>query len=283
MRIFSVILALVFALGSGVAFAQTKSDKWQFRLTPYPYVWLPVVDGIVNYNLSPGGGGPDVRIGPTDLLDFLNFGGLVSGSAKKGRFAIFADFIYLGVRSRNSGRVVSVEDTVTVPGTRIRIPVSADLNLNTQTDLDGLVWMVAGGYTIKETDMTTLDVFAGLRFFSADVDSTWILSSAITTPGGAMLLPAQGSIRNDTDLRDGIVGIRGHFGIGEGKWSMPFYFDIGSGSSELTWQAMAGLAYAVRWGDVFVVYRHLEYDQDSDGLLQNFSFSGPSLGVGFDF
>ena len=283
MWIVSLILALVFALGSGVVLAQTKSDKWQYRLTPYPYIWLPVIDGTVNYDLSPGGGGPAIRIGPTDWLDLLNFGGLVSASAKKGRFTIFADFVYLGVRSKNNGRVVSVEDTVTAPGTRISIPVSADLNLDTRTDLDGLFWMAAGGYTLKETDTTILDVFAGLRFFSIDIDSAWILSSAITTPGDVVVLPAQGSIRGDTALQDGIVGVRGHFGIGEGKWSIPFYFDVGSGSSKLTWHAMAGLSYSVRWGDVFIVYRHLEYDQDSDGLLQNFSFSGPSLGAGFNF
>ena len=283
MRIFSIILALVFGLVSGVALAQTKSDKWQFRLTPYPYIWLPVIDGIVNYNLSPGGGGPDVRIGPTDWLDFLNFGGLVSGSAKKGRFAIFADFVYLGVRSNNKGRVVSVEDTVTVPGTRLPIPVSADLNLNTRTDLDGLFWMAAGGYTLKETDTTVLDVFAGLRFFNIDVDSTWILSSAITTPGDVVLLPAQGIIRNDADLWDGIVGVRGHFGFGDGNWSVPYYFDVGAGSSDLTWNAMTGLSRTFGWGDLMFVYRHLAYDEDSDGLLQDFSFSGPALGAAFRF
>jgi hypothetical protein len=32
-----------------------------------------------------------------------------------------------------------------------------------------------------------------------------------------------------------------------------------------------------------MVYRHLEYDQDTDSLLQGFSFSGPAVGARFRF
>ncbi|MCZ6716480.1 MAG: hypothetical protein O6946_05370 [Gammaproteobacteria bacterium] len=283
MRIFSVILALIFALSCGVALAEPRSDKWQYQLTPFPYAWLLVIEGNLKYNLPPGSGSPNISIGPTDWLDFSNFGGVVSGSARKRGFAIFSDLVVLRTSSNNNGRVVSVEDTVTIPGTRTTIPVSAALNLNTQTELDGIVWMLAGGYALKEPDTTTLDVFAGLRFFGVDVESNWNLTAAITTPGGEVVLPAQGSIKRGTDLWDGIVGIRGHLGIGAGLWSVPYYFDVGTGSSQLTWNAMAGLAYTFKWGEIFAVYRHLEYDQNSDSLLQDFSFSGPTLGASFDF
>lgn len=281
-RIISVILVLVLVGTSGVAVAESSSDEWQFRLTPY--LWLPTIDGTLKYNLPPGGGGsPNVGVGPTDWLDLLNFGVLVSGSAKKGRFSIFSDFIYLSMTSKNDGRVVSVEDTVTVPGTRIPIPVSADLNLNTRTDLDSPVWMVAGGYTWKETETSSHDAFVGARYFGVDVSTSWDLTAAITTPGGGVVLPAQGSIESDTDLWDGIVGIRGQFKVGNGNWAAPYHFDVGTGSSELTWNAMVGLTYTYGWGDLILAYRHLEYDQDSNGLLQDFSFSGPGIGARFRF
>jgi len=141
-----------------------------------------------------------VSVGPTDWLDLLDYGALVSGSARKGRFSIFSDIVYLSMTSKGDGRVVSVDDTVTVPGTRIPIPVSADLNLNTRTDLDGLVWIIAGGYALQQTESSSLDVFAGARYFSIDVSTSWDLTAAITTPGGAVVLPAQGSITSDTDL-----------------------------------------------------------------------------------
>jgi len=51
----------------------------------------------------------------------------------------------------------------------------------------------------------------------------------------------------------------------------------------MTWSAMTGLTRSFGWGDILFVYRHLEYDEDLDGLMQNFSFSGPALGASFRF
>jgi len=280
MRIFSVSLALVCVAFSGAAIAETSSDGWQFQLTPY--LWLPTIDGTLNYDLPPGGGGsPDVEVGPTDWLELLNFGALIGGSARKGRFSMFTDFVYLSMTKNDDGRVVSVEGTV--PGNFMSIPVSADLNMNTRTDMDGLTWMLAAGYTVKETETSTVDVFAGARLFSVDFSTSWELTAAITTPGGQELLAAQGSNASDTDLWDGIVGVRGHFGFGDGNWSVPYYFDVGAGSSDLTWNAMAGMSRTFGWGDLILIYRHLEYDEDSNGLMQSFSFSGPALGATFHF
>jgi len=97
------------------------------------------------------------------------------------------------------------------------------------------------------------------------------------------LLAAQGSIGSDTELWDGVVGVRGYFRFADGNWSVPYYLDLGAGSSDLTWNAIAGLSRTFGWGDLMFVYRHLQYDEDADGLMQNFSFSGPALGARFSF
>ncbi len=280
MNIFSVVLALACIAVSSAAHADTSSDEWRFKLTPY--LWLPTIDGTLNYDLPPGGGGsPDISVGPIDWLELLNFGALIGGSARKGRFSMFTDVVYLSMTRNGDGRIVSVEGTV--PGNIISIPVSADLTLNTRTDMDGLVWTLAAGYTVKETETSSVDVFAGARLFSVDFSTSWTLTAAITTPEGEALLAAQDSIGSDTDLWDGIVGVRGHFAFGDGNWSVPYYFDVGAGSSDLTWNAMTGLSRTFGWGDLMFVYRHLAYDEDSDGLLQDFSFSGPALGAAFRF
>jgi hypothetical protein len=165
----------------------------------------------------------------------------------------------------------------------VDIPVSPTLNLRTKTDLDGLMWMITGGYTIDHTSMSTMDMFAGVRYFGVDVSSRWNLTSDITLPGGGVILPAQGGVSRDTDLWDVIVGVRGEFDWTSEKWSTPYYFDVGTGSSNLTWQAMAGLTYSFGWGDLMIMYRQLEYDQSSNRLMQNFSFSGPLVGARFSF
>lgn len=46
---------------------------------------------------------------------------------------------------------------------------------------------------------------------------------------------------------------------------------------------MAALTYEFNWGELMLVYRHLEYDQGPDGPLQGFSFSGLAFGARFTF
>ena len=181
MNVFSAVLALACVAVSSAALAETSSDEWQFQITPY--IWLPTIDGTLNFDLPPGGGGsPDIEVGPTDWLELLNLGALVGGSARKGRFSIFTDFVYLSMTKNGDSRVVSVEGAV--PGNMISIPVSADLTLNTRTDMDGLTWTLAAGYTVKKTETSSIDIFAGARLFSIDFSASWQLTAAITTAGG---------------------------------------------------------------------------------------------------
>ena len=83
------------------------------------------------------------------------------------------------------------------------------------------------------------------------------------------------------DLWDGIVGLKGRVWLGRSNWSIPYYFDVGTGSSELTWQGLLGVAYSWEVIGVTLAYRHLYYDQKNDKLIQDMRFSGPALGVTF--
>jgi hypothetical protein len=262
--------------------AAEAEDGWQFRLTPY--IWLPTIDGSLKYELPSGAGGnPEISVGPTDWLDLLNSGLLLSGSATKGRFSLYSDVLYLSMTSKNDGRVLSVDDTITVPGTRIPVPISADLNLNTRTDLDGLAWTIAGGYQLAASETSSVSAFVGARYFGVDVKSSWDLTAEISIPGTGAILPAQGQVSSDVDLWDAIVGVQGAFDLGEGNWSALYYLDVGAGDSDLTWNAVAGVLRAYGWGELLLAYRHLEYDQASNKLLQDFSFSGPGIGARFSF
>ena len=48
-------------------------------------------------------------------------------------------------------------------------------------------------------------------------------------------------------------------------------------------QAMVGVGYDLGWGDATMLYRHLEWDQGEDELLQGLSFSGPAVSVNYRF
>jgi len=282
LRIATTVAAVSLALMVVPATAEEPDEGWSFELTPY--LWLPTIDGSLKYALPPGSGGsPEISVGPTDWLDLLNAAALVSGSAKKGRLTLYTDLVYLSMTSKNDGRVLSVEDTVTIPGTRIPVPISADLNLNTRTDLDGLAVTFAAGYEVASSERSSATVFAGARYFGVDVTSSWDLEVDISVPGTGVILPSQGQVGSDVDLWDAIVGVRGAFDLNDSNWSLLYNLDIGTGDSDLTWNAVAGLSYGFGWGDLVLAYRHLEYDQPSDKLLQDFSFSGPGLGATFTF
>ena len=196
---------------------------------------------------------------------------------------MFTDFVYLDMGGDNDGRVVSVEGAIAGSGGVIEIPVSADLNLATEFELDGLQWMLGAGYAFADSTAGTHHVFAGFRLMSVDVSTAWSLTGEIIGPGGETLLDRQGSIDKSVDLWDAIVGLKGNFAMGEGGWNVPYSLDVGTGDSDLVWNATVSLAYQFGWGDLLFGYRHLEYDEGPGGTLQGFSLSGPGFGASFHF
>jgi hypothetical protein len=53
-----------------------------------------------------------------------------------------------------------------------------------------------------------------------------------------------------------LIGLCGKLAFSsDGQWFLPYYVDIGSGDSDLTWQAATGLGYGFRWGEIAGIYR----------------------------
>jgi len=44
---------------------------------------------------------------------------------------------------------------------------------------------------------------------------------------------------------------------------------------------MTGVGYNFKWADVLLVYRYLDYEFDSNFLLEDITVSGPALGAKF--
>jgi hypothetical protein len=241
-------------------------QRWKFTLTPY--LWLPNVNGTLKYGVPPGtGGAPEVGIGPNDYLVNLEFLLMVAGEARRGRWSMFTDLVYLDFSEEGS----SVGE-IDLPGFLPIIPVDAGTN----SSLSGGVWTLAGGYNLIDGPAATLDVFGGVRYFNIDTTVNWSLSVA---PG----FPLTGSVSAREELWDAIVGVRGRVRLGDGHWSMPYSLDVGTGSSQLVSNAVAGISYGFGWGDVTLAYRHLYYDQANDKFIQDLRFSGPALGATFRF
>ena len=79
-----------------------------------------------------------------------------------------------------------------------------------------------------------------------------------------------------------IVGGRSSLAFGNRQeWFVPYYVDVGTGDSDLTWQAIAGIGYAFGWGEVLAAWRYLDYKFKSGDKVEDLTFNGPAIGVAF--
>jgi hypothetical protein len=142
-------------------------------------------------------------------------------------------------------------------------------------DLSGTIFTLAGGRTLVRNESYSMDGVVGWRRVGLTLGLAGDLFS-----GEAF------DFEKDLDLNDAFIGVNGRYAFGNGdRWTLRYYADIGTGESDMTWQALLGLAYGFRWGDLFVAYRHLDYDiGDVSGLNDlTISLSGPTFGATFRF
>ncbi|HBX42598.1 MAG TPA: hypothetical protein DEH27_01750 [Deltaproteobacteria bacterium] len=275
-RIGLILLFLVSLPFSANAENPAPADRWTFAVQPY--LWLPSISGSLSYSIPEGGGGPDVDIDTTKILEDLNFALMFTAEARKSRWSLVTDVIYLDLESSGS-QVKSVN--FSGPGGRVTVP--ATLDTGTSVEIKGVEWGLAGAYTVAQGKTSSLDVLLGFRYFGIEAKTDWNLSGTVSGPGPGQSFARSGSITERENLWDGIIGIRGRVGLGSGKWGIPYYFDVGTGSSDLTWQGGAGIQYRFSWIDLSLMYRYLYYDMESGKLLQDVGLGGPAFGVNFRF
>ncbi|MDR3096999.1 MAG: hypothetical protein LBV73_07985 [Paraburkholderia sp.] len=243
-----------------------EGTGWQFALTPY--LWLPSVGGTMHFTLPSGGA--DASTGPYNYLSHLRFALMVQGEARKGEWSVFGDAIYLKF-GRHGSNINTFDNALG----------SAESQRDVETSLRGMLIQVGGGKTVMQKPWGNMDAIAGLRYLG--VKETLDATFAASTGGGASANPDIHTSQNQ-DIFDGFVGVRGRvFLTGDGSWFVPYYLDIGTGTSKFTWQAMSGVGYAAKWGDVSLTYRYLAFYGSGDQLVQTLRFNGPSANVTFRF
>ena len=249
---------------------------WQFSVTPY--AWVPSIDGTLRYQLpgQPGPDSADVSKDGASILEALNFAAMIAAEARYQRYSVLTDFIYLDLGGSSS----KLRDVNFGGGGNAG--VGANLDRGTESSLSGSLWTLMGGYTVTQGDWGHADIVGGFRLFSLNSETNIRLAGDVTAPGGSASFNRNAKLSESATLFDGIIGMRGRLVIGKGFYA-PYAFDIGAGSSTLTWQASAGLGYQFSWGGVALGYRHLSYEQSSKNLVQDLSFSGPFLALNFTF
>jgi hypothetical protein len=252
------------AAGQPSVVAAQASEAWQFEFSAYG--WLPSISGSTTFGPPPGGSG-DITVDAQNILQNLKFVAMGTFEARRGRWGGFTDFIYLDVGdSRSQSRDFLVG--------RQQIP--AGISGNFDLDLKGTVWTLAGEYRVLPDPSQPIDVFGGARMIELEERLGFTLSGNL----GSLAVDGSGSRTQELRNWDAIVGVKGRVSFGEGRrWFVPYYGDIGTGDSELTYQLMTGIGYAFPWGEVVGQWRYLYYDFGK--AIDKLAFNGPAIAFNF--
>ncbi|HXX84965.1 MAG TPA: hypothetical protein VEN29_13405 [Casimicrobiaceae bacterium] len=262
------VAALLLAIGTlvpGTSFAQELSDEWKFGAFLYGY--LPQIKGSTTF---PAGITANISVSPNQLISNLKFTFMGSLAAQKGHWGLFTDVLYVDVGGSKSGaRDLRIGD-ITIPA-----GITADADLGIKSTL----WTLGGSYRVVASPETTFDVLAGARLLDLKENLGWQFNADI----GPFVGPGrQGSSEVSANKWDAIIGVKGRFAFGDNhEWFMPYYLDVGTGQTQLTWQAIAGLGYAFSWGDVIALWRYIDYHFKSTDAFGSLSLNGPAIGVAF--
>ncbi len=213
------------------------------------------------------------------LINAIDMAAMVTGEARKGRWLVGVDAMYLDFGHMDS-RVTSVDFN---PGSGPVNVSTANLNAGSVTDLSGTLFTLTGGYAVVKESRNSVDVIAGLRYFRMHAKTNWQLSAVVTGPGGSAAFARTGVADKADDLWTGIIGVKGRTMLGASDWFVNYYADVGSGSSTTTWQGIGGVGYAFKWGDVVLDYRALHYSVGGQKLIDELTAKGLSIGARFTF
>ena len=263
-RAIAAACAAVALLPSGAAAQEV--DAWQFDAALYLY--LPSVGQKTQFGQS--GSGSDVSIDPSKVLDSLQGAFMGSLEARRGPWGAYTDFVYVDFSNSRSG-----SRDLTIGGQPLPVGASADLSFS----LTGVAWTLAGTWRAVPDRTAPLDLLVGTRLLDIKQTLAWQTSGNIGNISG----PGQAGDRETRSRNwDAIAGVKGRLALGAArKWFVPYYADIGTGNSDLTWQAMAGIGYAFNWGEIVGLWRHLDYHMKSGQGIERLTFDGPAVAAVF--
>jgi len=188
----------------------------------------------------------------SDIVETLDIVAMGVLGARKDRFGFEIDAIYLDTTDSDNE---SFTPRITL----------------TDVELTSTILTPMATYRVVEDGQLNLDLLGGVRYLHLDINLKFDEIS---------------DIGDDGSSTDGIVGFRGTIQLNK-DWYLPFYYDVGKGDSELTYQAFAGINYKYSGFDVGAGYRYLKFkfddDEDFGDVLNHLIIKGPMIGAKYWF
>ena len=265
MRTLPLVAAVLAMLGlaPSPARAQTAAaapgSGWTFDFTPY--IWGVAMRGEVQSGTLPA---IHIDMSFSDILDNLDAGLLGAFEARKGRWGLLFDMIYMKLEGAGTA-------SRTGPG-----PIGATATASADLEVAQKMFAAAVAYRAVEGS-APIDIIGGLRYAKIEADAA--ISGSFFAQAGTV------ARRADKDWADPYIGVRALRPIAS-HWTLVSYLDIGGFGvgSDFTWQALVGLNYefsktfAAKFG-----YRYLSVDYDKNDFAYDMANSGLYLGLGIRF
>ena len=230
-----------------VAITAPAASSWEFRITP-AYGWLTALDG----TSGPDGSATDLDMSFTEILDVLKMYASLQMEARHGRWGFLADGFYACLGSSLTG--------------------TGPLREHVSVDLKQFLGEFEVLYRVCESPQHLVDVYAGLRYNSLDLDLA--LAGLINR-----------SVSAKKEWADPIIGLRGQWNINN-KWYLAGKGDIGGFgvSSDFTWNLQATVGY--NFTESFSAelgYRYFDTDYDDGGFTYDMAARGVVINFNFMF
>ena len=241
------ICATLLCVSSPLVAADSQKDSdWEFGGSVY--LW----GANITARTTAGG---DTQIPFYKLLDNLQMAVMGAFEARKDKWSVVTDVIYMDVKAKVN-----------------RDPGFLDLDVRGSVELKSWIVSPTARYLIHDTEKTQISLLGGLRYL-------WLDTAVKVNVEDQNVFdqPVSGANWN------AIVGAKMDINLTD-KWYIPAYLDIGTGDSKSTWQAMAGIGYRFRRVNMVLTYRYLDFDFKNDSpILSEMTMKGPLAGITFNF
>ncbi len=242
---------------------------WTAQITPY--LWATGLSGKVSpFQKAPTLG---VEKSFSDVLGDLNGGGFVNVWARRDRFVLSADVMYVSTTdAHGEGPLPAFQ----LPGIGIAIPPGA--SVDAKVDSKQFTAALQGGYRVVDTPAFTLDVLAGARI--------WHISNDVTVTASHPAIKSLTAKHGESfHWVDPLAAVRAFLPITQ-RLSLHVQADVGGfgAGSNHTWSSLAAVNYV--FSDrlsASVGYKTLNVDYDRGGHVYDVRMRGPVLGLTYRF
>ena len=137
---------LLATLMTPVGAADSKSaDEWQFEADIY--LWGASID-------AKPVGGDNIHISFSDIIDDLDMAFMGGFGARKGKWSLYSDFIYLDIDDDQTGSARLIRRSIP---TKFKV------------ELEAWIVTLGAGYEVLKTDSVNMDLVAGARYLWLDI------------------------------------------------------------------------------------------------------------------